>query len=166
MIWILIIALFFLFICWLLLSPIELEIDTRVPVAVLRWRSLGKAMMIYEKEDWQLELNILFFHRKWSLEKLIFAERKQKKRTVEIKKKKIPKNILPRLFRLLKSFRITKCLIAIDSEDYLKNAWLYPLNFAPFTRHHLFINYMDDNYLLLIIKNSPWRILYTWLKLV
>ena len=164
MILILIITLFFLFIGWLLLSPIELEIDTRVPVAVLRWKSLGNAMLIYEKEDWQLELNILFFHRKWMLEKLFFAEKKHKRHNVEIGRKKLPENVLSRLFPLLKSFQITECHIAIDSGDYLKNAWLYPLNFAPFTRHNLHVNFMDENYLLLIIKNSPWRILYTWLK--
>ncbi|WP_142603547.1 hypothetical protein [Solitalea koreensis] len=164
MIWIIIVALVILILCGLLFLPLELEIDSRVPVIAMRWIGIGKVMMIYEKEEWQLDLRIVFFHHNWALEKLIFAERKPKKRTVRIRKKKRTKNDLSFLLRLFKSFRIAKWQLAIDSGDYIKNAWLYPLNYAPYTRRHLYINFMDGNYLVVIVRNSAWRILYAWIK--
>lgn len=121
-------------------------------------------MISFEKDDWLIDLRILFYRRKWKLEELILAKRKRKKEKARKGKEKMQKKNLHRFIRVLKSFRLTKWQLSFDSGDYTKNAWLYPLNFVPGMRHHLCINFMDENYLSATLKNSIWRIMRTWIK--
>jgi hypothetical protein len=46
----------------------------------------------------------------------------------------------------------------------IKNAWLYPLNFYSRVHQHLFINFSDDNYLLFEARNSPWKLVYAFIR--
>ena len=57
----------------------------------------------------------------------------------------------------MKTFRVTKWELAIDTGDSLRNAWLYPLNFHPGMGRHFCVNFFDETYLLLEIRNAPWR---------
>jgi len=70
---------------------------------------------------------------------------------------------LRRLFKIIKSSRITRWQIAIDTGDNVKNAWLYNLNFYP-AFCHLHINFFDENYLFLEIRNAPWKMVYALMK--
>jgi len=166
MIWIIIAALLVIVVCWFLLSPLELQIDTRIPQASVQWIGIGKAVLVYEKEEWWLKVRVLFFYKKWSLLKIIFAERKKKKRARPVQRKKTTAKSkrLPKFFHLLKTFRVMQWKIAMDTGDSVKNAWLYPLNFSPYTWQHVHINFMDENYLVLTIRNVPWRLAYAWMK--
>ncbi len=166
MVWIIIIIIFLLILCWLLLTPLELQIDTRTPEASLRWISIGKAIVMYEKDKWWLKVRVLFFYKQWELEKLIFGEKKKKKRIKRIpKKRKTGKGKwLKKSFNLLKTFRVIQWQIAIDTGDSIKNAWLYPLNFFSHTRQHLYINFIDENYLTLKVRNAPWKIAYAFIR--
>lgn len=164
-VWIIIPIFLFLILCWLFLAPLELQIDTRTPQASLRWISIGKAILVYESDKWWLRLNVLFFHKQWDLEKLILEKRKKTKRQRPRKKKKVHKTgRLKKFFNLAKSFRIIKWQLAMDTGDVIKNAWLYPLNFSRYTRQHLYINFVDENYLVMIIRNAPWKMAYAFLK--
>ena len=69
-----------------------------------------------------------------------------------------------KIVRVIKTFRVTKWELAVDSGDYSRNAQLYPLNFLPYTFKHLYVNFRDENYLLLTIRNRPWKILYSFLR--
>ena len=164
MIWIIIITPLFLLLAWLLLSPLELIIDTRIPVAAIRWIGVGKARVIYEKEEWWMNVSILFFRRKWALEKMIFAEKKKKKHTRQKQKKRMSSKIFQKIFSVLQTFRVRQWQITIDSGDDIENAWLYPLNFFPYMKQHVYINFVDENFLVLSIRNIPWRMVYAWIK--
>lgn len=130
----------------------------------LRWVMVGRAMVEYD-EKWSLKVNVLFFHKQWDLEKIIFKEKKKRRRVHPRKKKKKGKeNRLSKFLNVLKSFRITKWQLAIDTGDTVKNAWLYPLNFSVHSWNHLRINFTDENYLVLVIRNTPWKIAYAVLK--
>ena len=63
-----------------------------------------------------------------------------------------------------KTFRIIKWQIALDTGDSIQNAWLYPLNFFPYTSHHLYINFEEENYLLLEVRNAPWKLAYVFIR--
>ena len=75
----------------ILLSPIELKIDTRIPVISIQWKGIGEAIIIYE-EVWWLKIRLPFFHKQWSLIQLILSDKKKKTRVkvkaVQRKKKK------------------------------------------------------------------------------
>lgn len=162
MVWIIILTLLFLLLCWLFISPLECTIDTRVPVAVIRWISIGKAAIVFEKEEWWMKVNILFFHRKWTLEKLFLTQKR--KPVIQKQERKRKGKLLKRILHVFQTFKIKQWQIAIDSEDSINNALFYPLNFLPYLRQHIYINFTDQNYVTMTIRNVPWRIIYAWLK--
>jgi hypothetical protein len=148
------------------LAPIEIQIDTRIPRASLRWISIGRAFVLYDEDKWWLKMHIGFFHKQWDLEKLIFDRRKKIKKAKTVRKKKKPPRArkLRKFLNLLKTFRVTRWQLAIDSGDEVRNAWLYPLNFFPQTWRHLYVNFMDENYLIITIRNALWKLTYAFLK--
>jgi len=152
----------FLIPSWLLFSPLELQIDTRTPHASFRWISVGKAMISYECDRWCVTIRFLFFYKRWELEKLIFRKRKTGK---QIKKETRRRNDWVRkIVNIIKSFKVVKWQAAIDTGDTIGNAWLYPLNFLPKTRKHCHINFSDENYLMIKIRNAPWKVAYALFK--
>ena len=164
-VWIFILIFLLLILCWLVLAPLEFQIDTRTPQASLRWISIAQAIVKYENDTWWLRLNIFFYRKQWDLEKLIFTKRQKKKRAKPRKKGKMPaRKKLRKFLNLMRSFRVAKWQIAIDMGDVTKNAWLYPLNFLQYTRQHLYINFMDENYVMMVIRNTPWKMAYAFLK--
>jgi hypothetical protein len=167
MLWILVlavVALLLLVVCWLLLSPFQLQIDTRIPVAYFQWISIGKAVLVYEKDAWRLKIQLLFFKKEWLLEKLLTAKKKTTPAAATVKKKNAKKISLPKIFALLKTFRVVNWQIAADTGNYPLNAWLCPLNFYPPFRSHLVINFNDENYVAATVRNSPWKLLYAWIR--
>lgn len=154
-----------LILCWLLFTPVELQVDTRVPIVSLQWVSIGKATAIYENDKWMLKFRVLFFNKQWELERLIFEKGKKRKTATRIAKQRKPgMKKLRKFLAAVKSFQVIKCQVAIDTDDGLKNAWLYPLNFLPQTRKYCRINFDDENYLVLRIRNTLWKVAYVFLK--
>ncbi len=161
MIWITILFIILL-LAWILVSPLELKIDTRIPSVIMRWKSIGRASVVYKNDEWWLNIHVLFFHKNWSLMQMIFADKKNKKKVKKIQspRKKSSSKWIGRFVKIIRTFRISRLKIAIGSSDNAINAKLYPLNFLPQTRQYIYINFIDENYLLLTIKNQPIRIIY------
>ena len=162
--WIILPIFLLLIICWLFIAPLELQIDTRIPRACLRWVAIGQVVITYQNDYWWLNLRVLFFHKQWDLAKLVF----QKKKTKAKRKRKLTtgKKIhrARKFFNVIKTFQVKKWQLAIDTGDVTRNAWLYALNFTPSTRRHLYINFTEENYLLVIIRNAPWKLAYAFIK--
>jgi len=165
MLWI-ILLLIILLLVWILLSPLEFEIDTRVPVIMVRWKSIGNATLFYEDEEWWLKVRVLFFSKKWNLVQMIFADPKKMEKVAQSRKRKSRRKHMPvlKFFKILKTFQIVHWEIAFSADDYTENARWYWLNFFPVTRKHVYINFDDKNYLVLVIRNKAWRIAYAFMK--
>jgi len=149
---------------WLLVSPFEFIIDTRVPVVMVRWITIGKIILVYEDEEWHVKMQVLFFNWKRPLSKIIFSRGTKKKPAKKITKRKGRYMSLQKLWQLFNSFRIDRLEVVISNDNMINNAWLYPLNFLPSTRQHVHVNFIGENYLLLIIRNTGWRMLYAFIK--
>lgn len=163
MLWIILLLLVLLF-TWILLSPLQFEIDTRVPIIRVRWKSIGNATLFYKNEIWWLRIRVLFFSKKWNLVQMIFADRKKQKKRDRRQRKKGTKMSGLKIFRILKTFQIVQWEIAINNVDDTKNAYWYWLTFFPKTRKHIRINFTGENYLILVIQNKVWRMAYAFLK--
>jgi hypothetical protein len=164
-VWVIIIFFFLLsLLTWLFISPLVLEIDTRVPKAEMRWISIGKVVIWFENE-WWLCFRVLFLSKTI---RVATIKGKKKGKNDAVKQKKRGKTGLKRLpariFRVLGTFRVVKWKLAVDTGDYALNGILYPLNFLPPVSGHLYFNFNDDNYLHLEIRNRPWNIIYAFLK--
>jgi len=166
MIWFIIILGFFvLLVCWLLVAPFELEIDTIHAQAIINWISIGSVRIWYE-EEWRFSMQLFFFHKT-----MTFSQMKKgpKKTTTTIedgkqKKKLKPKSILKKITQVISTFQITEWRLAIDSGEYNLNARLYPLNFLSWTAGHLFINFQGNNYLVAKLRAQPWKIALAFIK--
>jgi hypothetical protein len=144
---------------WLLTAPLVLEIDTRVPEAQFRITGIGNCRISYQ-EEWMLRFRILFFR------KTIRTAAIQRKKKGPAKKRTKKRMTFGKLFKkvisVLRSFRVEQWELAIDSDEIIQNARLYPLNFLPRFRNHLRINFTGDNYFYIRIRNRGWKILYAY----
>ena len=161
--WVIVFILPLLILGWLLLAPLQLQIDTRIPEISFRWISVGKAKIVYEQDKWWLKISVFFFFKQWDLEGLIFKPKKKVRKNRPKTKRGLSK-WLRKLFNLIKTFRVTKWQIAIDTGDDVRNAWLYSLNFYPGISNHFCVNFFDESYLLLEIRNAPWKMVYALMK--
>lgn len=167
MIWIIILIVILAPVLLLLLAPFEIIIDTRVPVIKLHWSGIGNAAVVYESDEWWLKIRVFFFGKKWTIMHLILPGKKKKKAQKEkaVKKKERTSHMsFSRAVYIIKSFTVTEWKMAMSSSDYTTNARLYFLNFIPYTRQHLFINFTDQNYLVIVARNNVWRIAYAFIK--
>ena len=94
-----------------------------------------------------------------------FANRKKRKKKNQShgrgRRKLMP---VLKFFKILKTFHIVQWEIAFSADDNTTNAKWYYLNFLPFMRKHVHINFIDQNYLVLVIKNKLWRMAYAFIK--
>jgi hypothetical protein len=142
-----------------------MEIDTRIPVAKLRWISIGKAVIWYE-DEWWLSIRLLFYQKT-----IRFSEMKSRYKKIKVATpKRKPKRrmkvrlMIKKILRVIKTFRVIEWRLAVDTGDHTRNAQLYPLNFLPGMFQHLQINFRDENFLVLKITNRPWKIIFAFFR--
>ena len=168
MLWIaVILLLLILLLSWLLLSSLNIELDSRIPRAGIKWGTIGNARIWYE-EGWRMHVHVPFYQKTFNL-----AEIKRKPRKIipedagnKEKKRRNLRRMIKMIIPMAKTFRITEWKLALDTGDYSLNAPLYPLNFLPFAFNHVLINFQNENYVVLKVRNRPLKILIVFLKTI
>ena len=84
---------------------------------------------------------------------------RKKKQEKSKRKKRNPRKMMRKFLAVMKTFRVPVWRISIDTGDYVYNAWLYPLNYFIGTEHCQ-INFHEENYLVLELRNNLARMLY------
>ncbi len=161
----LIFGLLFLLLLGLLFIPIEVYFNTITNQYYLRLRGLVKVSMESDEEE-LLRIRIKVFFRNFHFYPLQKIENvKRKKLEKRVFKKHIKKNNLKILFRLLKSFRVKKMYVNIDTGDCLMNAKLYPLfAFLNYHKGNFNINFEGRNQMVLSIENRPIHIIKSFIN--
>jgi hypothetical protein len=162
-VWIIILIFPMLVLCWLLIAPVRLNIDTRIPEISFQWMTVGKAKMVYEDDKWRFKISVLFFFKQWEVKDLFFKPKKKTEKQRHKAKSKYFKWVR-KLLNVIKTFRVTNWQIAVDTGDNVGNAWLYSLNFYPAMGRHFHVNFFDESYLLLELRNAPWKMVYALIK--
>ncbi|HSN59316.1 MAG TPA: hypothetical protein VLR49_00160, partial [Ferruginibacter sp.] len=76
--WLVLIVIFLcLFVCWLLISPLVFELDTREARSTICWVSIGKCSIFFE-EEWWLQYQVFFYQKRI---KLMDIKKRPQKRT-------------------------------------------------------------------------------------
>lgn len=133
MFWTVFILLLLFLIMWILFAPIYLSLywDERHQQAQLRWFGLFRVEVFPAAEQWQVQLQLGFFKKRWSLWQLIQPSSKTKKDKPDARKKKKKnrrlKHPLMMVRRLLGSFHFTRFRLHVDTGDPIWNARLFPL---------------------------------------
>jgi len=167
MLLIVVFALFFLILVYLLLTPIVLCIDTRTKQCYIKQKGVLKASFLEdEKEVLKVALTILFMRFYCYPLKIFLPQHKKKKTKKKNAKKSSKRRSLKTALRLLKTFKIKFFLIDLDTGDSILNAKLYPVFvFLNDKIGGFYINFQGRNELKFQIENRPIDIISSFIKL-
>lgn len=147
----------------LLFLPIIICIDTTSNQYYLQLKGVFKIdFEKHEKEIFRIRINILFFNFYfYPLKTKHFKKAKNtNKLKLEKQKKHIPFN---KIIRVIKTFKIKKILINIDTGNCILNAKLYPFFvFLNYNNGHYSINFQNQNEFILVMENKPIHILRSY----
>ncbi len=166
--WLLALALILLCIVYLLFVPVILYIDTQNNTYFVRLKGLVRASVLADKEELVKvhfrmgPINFNFYPLR--------KKSKTKKKKKEIKKVETkPSKRFPlsysKVKRLLKSFKLKKFYLDLDTGDFTLNAKLYPV-FA-FLNHYyggFHINFQGNNRVVLCLQNRPINIIKVFIN--
>lgn len=128
MIWYLLLILIFLFILWLLLVPVVIIIQTDANRYSLSMPGVFRAEAVTGDDFFLIKGWILFVPYRFNPLKKRKKKSRKKKDTEEKKKKfRLPSGGLSMAREALHTVRIKKFELDIDTDDFLLNAWLFPV---------------------------------------
>jgi len=150
----------------MLLVKIDLMIDTNTNQYYIQLRGLAKASIEkHPVEMLRIKLNLFFIN--YYFYPLRYIGINENKRKVTKKNKKTKSKIgLRKGLRLLKSFKIKRFDLNIDTGDYTLNAKLYPLFlFLNNGVRHFHVNFENRNQFVLHIQNRPIDIIKSFINI-
>jgi len=169
MFWIILLVVFLLLIVFVLCTPFILTLDTDHREYRLTWWGLAQASLVPDdKEIVLVRLRILFLS--WVLHPLRSAARaKESGRHESVSTKNSRRRSLRhlprRMWRVMRSFRVQKCVVDIDTGNASLNGWLYPVCWLLSNRKRsLAINFSDRNRADVRVRNSLLRILFAFIR--
>lgn len=146
---------------FILLTPLVLEVDTTNRVYRIRLRGIAASELIFPNGRLLFRIWVLGYHKEidpFQAKKELPAppSEKRKKR----RKRFTISTILRKPRAVLRSFTVKYLYINIDTDDYLWNAWLYPL-IVPLSREGrtFRINFNGEVDMRLRIENRLGKIL-------
>ncbi len=158
-----------LFLLSLLLNPFILHLDTRRDIYSLRWWGMASARVTGSDLGPVLRIWVLGWRKQFFLLHLLRPSRQAEKKKPEKKKKKSawkrPRWLTLRLgLRLLRTFRVKKFQLTLDTGDFARNAYWWPVFYTLSHRKgDLSINFQGNNELVLVMSNRLWNVAWVFL---
>lgn len=160
--------LFFLLV-FLLLSPFELRVNTWSEEYSLRWRGIASARLTGTMKDPLLRVWLLGWRREFHL--LDMTGRTEEKKEGKDGKGKKAARKRPQWFtwnmirRLLRTFRVRRFHLLLDTDDYVMNAFLFPVFYRFSGRNRqLHINFNGRTELAMEVTNRIWSLLWVFIN--
>jgi len=153
--------LFLLLFVYVLWMPVVLYVNTITNEYYLHLKGLAKASIESHKEEVLIiKLKIFFLNFQfYPLRKKKDSAKKNKAKKHKVKRRK-PKINLRTVFRTLKTFKVKRFVLNIDTGNCIYNAKLYPLfAFLNYKIGGFNINFGGRNQMVLHIQNRPWPII-------
>lgn len=171
MVWLLSFLFVFLgLVCYLLFAPWYLELNTETGIYQVRFHRLARVgirvvsqqMQVYIQIAWYTKL-INNLHSKDNKPK----ERKneERKKNTAAGKKKWKRVSMQQIKAVARSFQIRTCYVSIDTGEQELNGMLYPVFYimGTVTKQPIYINFMGENKVVLVIRNTIARILLAFI---
>jgi hypothetical protein len=147
---------------YLIFAPLCLEINSIEGLYRIRFHRLASARLVANKGSFKIDLKIAWWHREIDP----FAARMQSKKREQSKKSAPAKRKRPNIdfnvvMAVIKSFRVKKCFVTLDTGSMPLNGLLYPAFYLLSVRtgRTVEINFLDRNEIVLEIENSLARII-------
>ncbi|MCB0567271.1 MAG: hypothetical protein KDD01_23125 [Phaeodactylibacter sp.] len=151
---------------WVLIAPLSLKADTYRNEYYLSWGGIGKAELISVADEIVIRLRIAFWKKDFYPLHPSTAREKKKPKPKEEKKRKSQQTFpFRRAIKALKSFSIKYFRLEVDTDDFIWNAYLWPVVYwiEPL-RRHVTVNFQGKNECRLLIQNRIWRLAWAWLS--
>ena len=151
---------------WVLIAPLSLKADTYRNEYYLSWGGIGKAELISVADEIVIRLRIAFWKKDFYPLHPSTAREKKKPKPKEEKKRKSQQTFpFRRAIKALKSFSIKYFRLEVDTDDYIWNAYLWPVvHWIEPLRRHVTVNFQGKNECRLLIQNRIWRLAWAWLS--
>lgn len=153
-------------VAWILFAPISIKADTYRNEYYLSFGGIGKAELVPVPDDILVRLRVAFWKKEfYPLHPS--AGRKQKKPKAEAGEKRKRQRAFPfrRIIKVLKSFHIKYFRLEVDTDDFVWNAYLWPVvGCAGPLRRHVSVNFEGRNECRLLMRNRIWRMARAWLS--
>jgi len=143
---------------YLLFAPFYLELNSSSGLCGIRFHRLAYAKLIITDNTLIIDLWIAGWVRRIDL----FAKNaKPKAKLIKPKRKKPFKVSFSRVEAVLKSFKINKCYLNIDTGNVQLNGMLYPCFYwvGKVSHRPVGINFLDQNEIILEIENNMARVI-------
>jgi hypothetical protein len=166
MVWYSLLILFLLFLLWLLLGPVIIFVDTTSKRYHITLPGIFRAMAVPSEELFQVKGWILFIPYRFNPFKKRNRKRKQKDPVRKKKKKfKVPRGGVGMARDAIRTIRIRKLDLNIDTDDFLLNAWLVPaFSFVNGPNSRLRVNFEGDSTLLLDMRIRLGALLWAFIR--
>jgi hypothetical protein len=151
-------SILFLLLLWVVFTPLIIKIDTTSNIYELRLFGL---LRVWLSLDNDIILHIKTLVYQFRLDVLKMKLQRSKKKVVHSNKKKSGSYALglDRILTIIKSFRITKLELSLDTHDFALNAQLVPLCQLVNNRSlQISVNFMGRTYCQLELRNTLWRL--------
>ncbi len=158
-------VLFLLLVLYLLVAPIVIYLDTTANTYYLKLTHFFK-ISLESDEVAVLKIRMQLFFFKFYFYPLRLkssTKNKKTKKSTGLRQKR--RAGLKKGYKILKTFKVKKLLVNIDTGDCILNAKLYPVfavlnyNFGSFN-----INFAGKNQMVLRIQNRPFNIIKTFIN--
>lgn len=152
-------------ISYLLLAPIILEIDSDAGICRVRFHKIVSANLKIDEESIFLKLKLAGWRKKYNLLDFI-TKPKEKKSVIKRSKKERDNLSFKKMFRILKSFRVRRFFISVDTDNMQMDGFLYPvfLLIQNLTGKKIQINFIGENTVKLTIENNIARVMWAFIK--
>ena len=161
---IILLSLFLLIIGGLLFTPISVDIDSETNQYQLAWGRILTFNFIPLKNDFLFRLKVVFWKKDWSIFELK-TEKKEPKSKPDRKSKTSFKKAKTWMKVVGKSFKIRTFHLNLDTDNYITNAYLFPIfYFLNFRKGNWKINFEGKTELRLWAVNKPIWVLQKMIK--
>ncbi|MBT8298911.1 MAG: hypothetical protein KJO52_11305 [Maribacter sp.] len=156
----------FAFIGYLLFMKMVLYVDTAKNEYYVQAKGLAKAEIKgHDTELIQIQLKTLFM--KFNFFPLRKSKKKKKKdKTDKVTLHKRKTNEIKKIYRLVRTFKVVKLAVDVDTGDCITNAKLYPPSaLVNYYGGQFRVNFQGRNRVVLHIENRPIRIIKSFINL-
>lgn len=155
-------AVFLIIILYLIFASFYLEIDSSKELLQFRYSRIASLRVKIINSSLILDLKILGWQKRIDPFKTTKKVSKPAKPKTKKKKRNIP---FKKIIAVIKSFRINKCSLNIDSGDVALNGMIYPVfwGFSNISNQDFRINFTNQTELKLEVENKLGRIMWAYL---
>jgi hypothetical protein len=163
-----IIITFLVIISYLIFAKLFIEIDSTVNLYRLSFGGILALSIVFIDDSIRLELKLFWWRKSYNLNNAFTNESKDVVQTSNAKERKVfsLQKIFKNTTAVLKSFKIKKCFITIDTGNMPLNGILFPWVYllSIYIKKKVSINFSGQNIIILQIENSFARMLWAYFK--